>query len=54
MENFEIKMDSFDIIKLEKLRNILENNQIKKIINNIKSEDRIVIQYDKKTIKMNE
>lgn len=52
MENFEIKMDSFDIDKLEKLTSILENSQIKKISNNIKDEDKVVIQYDKKRIEL--
>ena len=52
-----IELRSFNIEKLKKLSIILENNQIKKINNNLKSEDKenkIVIEYDKKIIKLNE
>ena len=48
-----IKMDSLDSTKVEELRNILENEQIKIINNNIKSKDEIEIVYDNKKIELN-
>lgn len=48
------KLDSFDINELNKLRDILENKRITNIYNNIKSEDKVHIEYDEKTIELNE
>lgn len=47
-----IKMNSFDMDELNKLRDFLENHQIKGI--DIREKDEIVIKYDKKMIKLNE
>jgi hypothetical protein len=54
MESLVIKIDSFGITELAELKKILENKQIKKINNNLKSKHEIEIEYDNKEIKMNE
>ena len=49
-----IKIKDCDSEKLNELKNILENKQIKIINNNLKSKDKIEIVYDDKKIKLNE
>ena len=49
-----IRNNSLDSAKIEDLRNILENNQIKIINNNLKSKDEIEIVYDDERLEMNE
>ena len=48
-----IKIKTFSDVDLERLRDILENNQIIKIYYDFKSEEKIKIEYKKHTIKFN-
>lgn len=51
--NFDIDFKHLDIEQLKKIKNIVENYQINEICNRIKTEDKVIIKYDKKTIEMN-
>ena len=48
-----LKIDSFNKDELNMLREHFEKNRIKTIYNNIKSEDKIQIEYDEKLIELN-
>lgn len=48
-----INFEHINIEQLKKIKTILENYQVNEICNKIRAENKVVIKYDKKTIKMN-